>query len=79
MTPAEFWGSIRAGGLTAEEELVEFWRRMRDCIKVRPQIGGGSYGRRIRLPDGLRGQQLEEDDFILVFLASVLQAGLLNK
>lgn len=82
MTPAEFWGSIRASGLTAEQELVELWERMRDCkpkiINNGPPIRGRFGPRRIPVPLGLREQQLEEDDLIIAFLTGVLQAGLLN-
>lgn len=30
-TAAEFWNSVRPSGLTAEQELIAFWERMRDC------------------------------------------------
>jgi hypothetical protein len=33
MTPAEFWASVRPSGKTAEQELVELWERMRNCVR----------------------------------------------
>jgi hypothetical protein len=38
ISPAEFWGSIRPSGMTAEAELVELWERLRDCNRA----GGGA-------------------------------------
>jgi len=32
LTAYDFWNSVRPSGLTAEEELVELWQRLRDCV-----------------------------------------------
>lgn len=59
----EFWKTLRPSGLTGEQELVEFWQRMRDCRCIKPQGGPGSpqRGGRRRRYDWL----LEEEEFFI--------------
>jgi hypothetical protein len=55
ISPAEFWGSVRPSGMTAEAELVELWTRLRDCNR---QGGGGRPHRPHR-----RSRAGRDDDF----------------
>ena len=43
-TAAEFWNTVMASGLTAEQELVGLWQRLRDCTPRRkaPMFPGAS-------------------------------------
>lgn len=68
MTPAEFWGSIQASGKTAEQELVELWERLRNCVRpedrnqtITASSGGGVMpggpGSQISMTEWLRRMQ----------------------
>ena len=62
MTAAEFWNQVRPSGLTAEQELIAFWERMRDCpCGGHKQPAGGGIDLRHR-------RRHDTDDDVLMFL-----------
>lgn len=58
-TAEEFWNKVQPSGLTAEQELIEFWQRMLDCPckeKKRP--------RRFVLPQ----RRIDDEEVLLLLL-----------
>lgn len=68
---ADFWSSIRPSGLTAEQELVELWTRLRDC--TRPVVIGGGSGMpiRMRVPRRFRRRDLDDEEVVLLVAAAL--------
>lgn len=63
MTAEEFWSEVRPSGLTAEQELVAFWTRMRDC-----PCGGHKHATPIHPLPRRKRKRHDVDDDVLLFL-----------
>jgi hypothetical protein len=83
MNAADFWSAIQPSGLTAEQELVAFWSRMRDCPCAAQEqrligAGGGAtgIGGQVSLSEWLRryGPQPQPEEVALAEVIDQAQA-----